>query len=176
MPVRHLKWRTSQEIFLRNKLKTLHLYVFGYKAHMFLSIEICTNKLIPHSKLIIFIGYKDDEYYFICHIQGNIIFCSTHVIFDEEIFSKCTNSHAKEHKLYDKLLDKTSPETESLVPNSSGNDGPTLVPILHTLIPPTHFSSPFLSSKSISPPSTPEPKKPIINIEETNNIDSDVKM
>jgi len=76
---------------------------------------------------MIFIRYENNKYCFIYHTQGN-------TIFDERLFPKCTNSYAKEYKLYDKLLDKTSLETELLVPNSSGKDGPVLVPILHTLI------------------------------------------
>ena len=84
--VRHLKWRTPQEIFLENKPKTLHLYVFGCRAYVFLLIEVCTNKLPPHSELIILIGYEDNEYHFLCYIQGNIIFCSIHAIFNKRLF------------------------------------------------------------------------------------------
>ena len=111
--VRYFKWRTSQEIFLGNKPKKLYFYVSGYEAYVFLPSVVCLNKLVPHSKLIIFIGYKDNGYHFIYYKQGNIIFHSTHVIFDEELFPKCIKFYAKEHKLYDKLLDKISPETES---------------------------------------------------------------
>jgi len=39
-------------------------------------------------------------------------FCSTHAIFDKELFPKYTNSYVKEHILYDKLLDKISSEIE----------------------------------------------------------------
>ena len=117
-----------------------------------------------------------------CHIQKNTIFHSIHVIFNKGLFSNCTNSHAKECKLYDELLDKTSPETELLVPNSSGKDGPTPVYISHTPIPliqnnpSTHSPLPLLSYKSILSPPTPGPKKPTVEIEETNNVDSDVEM
>jgi len=68
------------------------------------------------------------------------------------------------------------------VPNSSEKDGPAPVPIPHIPISPiqnnfpTHSPSPFLSYKSISLPSTPEPKKPIVEIEETNDVDSDIEM
>ena len=116
------------------------------------------------------------------HIQENTIFYSTHAIFDEGLFPKCTNSHAKECKLYDELFDKISLEIESLVSNSSEKNRPTLVPILHKPIspiqnnPPTHSSLPSLSYKSISPPLTPGSKKPIVEIEETNNVDSDVEI
>jgi len=116
------------------------------------------------------------------YTQENTIFCFTYAIFDERLFPKCTNSHTKECKLYDELLDKTIPETKLLAPNSSGKDGLAPVPIPHTSIspiqnnPPTCSPSPSLSYKSISPLLTPGPKKPTVKIEETNNVDSDVKM
>ena len=117
-----------------------------------------------------------------CYTQENIIFCSAHAIFDERLFSKYTDSHAKEHKLYDKLLDKISLETELSVPDPSRKDGLTPVFIPHTPISPilnnplTCFSSPSLSYKSTSPPSTPESKKSIAEIEEDNYVNSDVEM
>ena len=116
------------------------------------------------------------------YTQGNTIFHSTHVIFDKRLFPKYTNSHTKEHKLYDELLDKTSLETKSLAPNSSKKDGPALVPIPHTPIPsiqnnlPTCSPLPSLSYKSISSLPTPELKKPIVEIEETNDVNSDVEI
>ena len=181
-PVRCLKWRKFQKIFLENKPKKLHFYVFGCEAYMFLPIEVCTNKLIPYSELMIFIEYEDNGYCFIYHIQGNIIFCSIHAIFNKRLFPKYTNFYTKEHKLYDELLDKTSPETELLVSNSSRKDGPALVPISHTLIPliqnnlSTYSPLPSLFYKSTSFPPTPGPKKPIVEIKETNDVDSDVEM
>ena len=75
-----------------------HFYVFGCEAYVFLPNEVCTNKLVPCSELIIFIGYKDNGYCFICHIQGNVIFHSKYAIFDQKFFLKCTDSHVKEYK------------------------------------------------------------------------------
>ena len=135
-----------------------------------------------YSGLMIFIRYEDNSYCFICHIQGNIIFYSTHAIFDEELFSKYTNSHMKEHKLYDKLLDKISPEIELLTPNSLRKDGSALVSIPHTSISfiqnnfPTHFSLLSLSYKFISLSPTLRSKKPIVEIEEDDNVNSDVEI
>jgi len=84
---------------------------------MFLPTEICANKLVPHSELMIFIGYENNGYHFKQYTQGNTIFHSTHIIFNERLFPKYTNSHTKEYKLYNELLDKTSSETKSLAPN-----------------------------------------------------------
>jgi len=66
---------------------------------------------------MIFIGYDNIRYHFMQYTQENTIFHSTHVIFDKGLFPKYTNSHTKEHKLYDELLDKTSSETKLLAPN-----------------------------------------------------------
>ena len=79
---------------------------------------------------MIFIGYKDNSYYFICHIQENIIFHSKHTIFNKKFFSKYTDSHVKEYKLYNKLLDKISLEIELSMLGPSSKDRSTLVFIL----------------------------------------------
>ena len=82
----------------------------------------------------------------------------------------------KEHKLYNKLLDKISPETESLVPEYAP------VPIPHTLIPPIQNNpppcSPLLSSlyESLSPLPSPVLKKSMIEIEEIDDVESDIEM
>ena len=61
-------------------------------------------------------------------------------------------------------------------------DRSALVPIPHTLISPiqnnlpTYFSSPSLSYKSTSFPSISESKKPIVEIENDNDIDSDIEI
>jgi len=125
---------------------------------------------------MIFIGYENNIYCFLYYIQENIIFCSIHAIFDKKLFSKYTDFHTKEYKLYNKLLDKISPETELLVPNPFEKDRPAPVPIPHTSIsliqnnPPTYSSSPSLSYKFTSPLPTPGSKKPIVEIEEDNNV------
>ena len=111
---------------------------------------------------------KDNGYCFICYTQENIIFCSTYTIFDKKLFPKYTNSHIKEHKLYDKLLDKISPETELSASSPSKKDRPTLIPILHISIPliqnnlPTYSPLPSLSYKPPSLTSATESKKPTI--------------
>jgi len=149
---------------------------------VFLPSEVYANKLALYFELMILIGCENNSYCFIHHTQGNIIFCSTHAIFDKKLFPKCNNSHAKEYKLYDKLLNKISLETELPVPDSSRKDRPTLVPISYTLISPilnnplTYSSLPFLSYKSPSPSPILGSKKPIIEIREKNDIDSDVEM
>ena len=165
-----------------NKPKTLHFYIFGCEAYVFLPSEVYANKLVLYSELMIFIRYEDNKYCFICHIQENIIFHSTHAIFDERLFLKYTDFHAKECKLYNKLLDKISLEIELLVSDSFRKDRPALVSIPHTSIPSIQNNPPACSSslslfyKSISPLSTLRFKKLIVEIEENDNVDSNVEM
>ena len=88
----------------------------------------------------------------------------------------------KEYKFYNKLLDKISPEIELSVFSSFRKYGPTLVPILHILIPsiqnnsPTHSSSSSLSYKSLSLSSILRSKKPIVKIKEDDNVDFDIEI
>ena len=160
----------------------LYFHVFGCRAYVFLPSEVHANKLILHSELIIFIGYEDNGYRFMCHTQGDIIFCSTYAIFNKELFPKYNDSHLKQYNLYNKSLDKISLGTESSVPSPSGKDGPARVSISHIPIPsiqnnpPTYSPLPSLSYKSPSPSPTPESKKPTVEIEEDDNIDFDVEM
>jgi len=88
----------------------------------------------------------------------------------------------QEHKLHNKLLDKISPETESLVLRSSSKDESALLPIPHTLIPSIQNNpppySPLLSPfyKSLSPLPSSVSKKPMIKIERVDDVDSDIEM
>ena len=151
--------------------------IFGCRAYIFLSSKLYTNKLTLHSELMIFIRYKDNGYCFIYYTLGNIILCSIYAIFDKELFSQYTNSHTKEHKLYNKSLDKISPEIELLVPSSSKKDRPALVPIPYISIPLIQNNPPtFFSYKSPSFLPTPVSKKSTVEIEENNDVDSDVEI
>jgi len=146
--------------------------------YIYYSNKVYANKLILYSK---FIGYEDNSYCSIYYIQENIILHSIHAIFDEEFLFKYTDSYVKECKLYNKLLNKISWETELLVSSFSSKDRPTSVSILHIPIPliqnnPSCFPSPFLSYKFPSSLSFPGPKKPIVEIKEADNVDSDIEI
>ena len=84
--------------------------------------------------------------------------------------------------MYDKLLDKISPEIELLTINVFRRDRPALVFISHTFISSiqnnslTHSSLLSLSYKFISLSPTLGFKKPIVEIEEDDNVDFDVEM
>jgi len=98
-PIKCLKWKTPQKIFTGEKPKISHLHVFGCGAYVYLANKVHANKLTPCSELMIFIGYEDNGYRFICHTQENVIFCSTQAIFDERHFPRCPPSHPREQTL-----------------------------------------------------------------------------
>ena len=79
---------------------------------MYLLNEVRTNKLTLCSELMIFIGYEDNGYRFICYTQENVIFHSTQAIFDEGHFPRCPFSHSREQMPPGKLI----PEIESSAP------------------------------------------------------------
>jgi len=146
---------------------------------MYLLNEVHTNKLTPCSELMIFIGYEDNGYRFICHTQGNIIFHSTQAIFDEGHFPRCPLSHPREQTPPGRLI----PEIESSAPRPSGVDEPAPILFLPTPAHPRPFTPPippnlptYLESPSPSPPLTP-PKWSSVKIEEVEDVkDEDVEM
>jgi len=178
-PIKRLKWKIPQEIFTDEKPKISHLRVFGCGAYMYLPNEVRANKLILHSELMIFIGYEDNGYRFICHTQGNVIFRSTQAIFDEEHFPRCPLSHLREQTPPGRL----TPEIESSAPGPFGVDEPAPTPFPPTpahprpsILPippnlPTHSESP-----SSSPLLTPS-KWSLGKIEEVeDDEDEDIEM
>ena len=122
---------------------------------------------------MIFIGYKDNGYRFIRHTQGNVIFCSTQAIFDEEHFPKCPLSHSREQTPSSRL----TPEIESSAPEPSGVDEPA--PILFPPIPghPRSFTPPIppnfpTHSESPSPSLLLTlPKRSLVKIEDVEDVE-----
>ena len=109
-----------------------------------------------------------------------VLYC-IYAIFHEEFFSKYNDSYVKECKLYNKLLNKISSETKLLVSGPSRKNRPTSILILHISIPsiqnnPPYFPSSFLSYKFLSLLPFQVPKKPIVEIKEADNVNSDIEM
>jgi len=149
-----IKWKTPQEIFTGEKPKISHLCVFGCGAYVYLPNEVHANKLTPRSELMIFIGYKNNGYRFICHTQENVIFCSTQAIFDEGHFSRCLSSHSREQISPGRL----TPEIESSAPEPFGVDEPAPTPFPPTPAHPRPFTPPIppnLPTHSESPSPSP---------------------
>jgi len=139
-PIKCLKWKTPQEIFTGEKPKISHLCVFGCGAYVYLSNEVHANKLIPHSELMIFIGYEDNSYRFIRHTQENVIFYFTQAIFNKEHFPKYLSFHSREQMPPGRL----TPEIELSVPGPSSVNKPTPTPFPPTPGHPRPFTSPIL--------------------------------
>jgi len=115
------------------------------------------------------------------HTQENIIFCSTHTIFDKKFFPKYTKSCVKEYKLYNKLLNKISWEIELLVSRPFSEDKPALLSIPYISISPIQNNSPCFLSLSLSyksPSLLPLPvsKKPIVKVEKVDDIEFNVEI
>ena len=106
---------------------------------MYLPNEVRANKLTLCSELMIFIGYEDNGYRFIRHIQENVIFCSTQAIFDEGHFPRCPSSHPREQTPPGKLI----PEIESSASRPSGVNEPAPTPFPPTPAYPRPFTSPI---------------------------------
>jgi len=125
---------------------------------------------------MIFIGYEDNGYRFICHTQENVIFCSTQAIFDEEHFPRYPSSHPREQTPPGRL----TPES---APGPSGVNEPAPTPFPPTSAHPRPFTPPippnlltYSESPSPSPPLTP-PKRSSVKIEEVEDVeDEDIEM
>ena len=113
------------------------------------------------------------KYYFLLYI---------YTIFDKKLFPRCTDFYTKEHKLYDKLLDKISLEIELLVLSSFGKDELALVFIPHMSISFIQNSSltcspsSSLSYKFSVPSFTLGFKKLTVKIIKVVNVGSDIEM
>ena len=122
---------------------------------------------------MIFIGYKDNSYRFICHTQGNVIFYSIQAIFDEGHFPRCLSSHSREQMSPGRL----TPEIELSAPEPFGVDKPAPTSFLPTPIYPRPFTppiSPNLPTHSESPsqsPSLTPPKQSSVKIEEVEDVE-----
>jgi len=177
--IKRFKWKTPQEIFTGEKPKISHLYVFGCGAYVYLPNEVHANKLTPCSEFMIFIGYEDNGYRFICHTQGNVIFCSTQAIFDEEYFPRCPLSHPREQT----PLGRLTLEIESSAPRPFGVDESTPTPFPPTPVYPRPSTPPIppnLPTHSESPSPSPlltPPKQSSVKIEEVeDDEDKDIEM
>ena len=128
---------------------------------------------------MIFIGYEDNGYRFICHTQENAIFRSTQAIFDEGHFPRCPSSHSREQIPPSRL----TPEIELSAPEPFGVDEPAPTPFPPTPVYPRSPTPPIppnlpthSKSPSPSPPLTP-PKRSSVKIEDIEDVkDKDVEM
>ena len=85
---------TPYESVNRIKPDISHLHVMGCAAYVFLHEDQHQNKMSPHAKLMIFIGFTDGMKGWKFMRSTNAIFHATQVVFDESTFLHCPGSWA----------------------------------------------------------------------------------
>ena len=90
-PLHQHNWRTPYELLNKEVPDISHLRVLGCAAYVFLPEDVCTDKLAPKSKLMVYIGVApgNERNYLFMHSPNNVIFTAAHVLFDELHFPKC---------------------------------------------------------------------------------------
>ena len=102
-PMRRLNWQTPYTLLYGERPSVEHLRVFGCGAYVFLPVEVRANKLAPKSELMTYLGNAPGAGGFMfMRSPNNVLFYSTHCIFNEVLFPKCATP-AK--KLLTRLLD-----------------------------------------------------------------------
>jgi hypothetical protein len=92
-----LNWRTPLELLKEEKPSVSHLRVFGCSAYVHLPDETRKGKLQPKSQLMVYLGVSaGSEHNYLFMRPNNALHTSTHAIFDEHLFPKC--SGARPHK------------------------------------------------------------------------------
>ena len=126
-------------------------WVINPKHHTFMSLAVELMCFSPVKFMLINLYHVLNWWYLLdmrtivinlYAIYKEISFSTPHMLsLMRNSFLKYTDSYAKKHKLYNKLLDKISLETELLAPDSSEKDGSTPQYPFHTY--------PFLPFKTI---------------------------
>ena len=89
-PMCHLNWQTPYTLLYGERPSVERLRVFGCEAYVFLPAEVRANKLAPKSELMTYLGNAPGAGGFMfMRSPNNVLFYSTHCIFDEVLFPKC---------------------------------------------------------------------------------------
>ena len=89
-PLRRHNWQTPYQLLYGERPSINHLRIFGCGAYVFLPAEIRANKLAPKSELMTYLGNAPGAGGFVfMRAPNNVLFYSTHCIFDETLFPKC---------------------------------------------------------------------------------------
>jgi hypothetical protein len=88
-PVEHLQWCTPFQEMYRAIPDISHLTVFGCSAYVYLSLEMCKDKLTPKSELMIYLGVAEGVKAYCFMHQNGCLFYAAQALFDKEIFLKC---------------------------------------------------------------------------------------
>ena len=95
-PMHCLNWQTPYMLLYGERPSVEHLRVFGCGAYVFLPVEVRANKLTPKSELMTYLGNAPGAGGFMfMRSPNNVLFYSTHCIFDEVLFPKCATPAKK---------------------------------------------------------------------------------
>ena len=93
-PIQRHNWKTPFENMEHTKPDATHLRVFRCGVYVFLLEEVCTNKLNPKSKLMMFIGYPArTKGYLFMRSPNNVLYTAVQALFDETLYLKCPDMH-----------------------------------------------------------------------------------
>src|ERR1700733_8776843 len=106
-PLRRHNWQTPYQLLHGEKPSIDHLKIFGCGAYVFIPAEIRANKLAPKSEIMTYLGNAPGAGGFtFMRSPNNVLFYSTHCIFDESLFPKC---HKPVNRNLTRLLDAPPP-------------------------------------------------------------------
>jgi hypothetical protein len=99
-PLSRLKWLTPHEQLKGEVPSIEHLQVFGCGAYVHIPANIRKNKLAPKSELMTYIGVAPDGHgNRFMRSPNNVVFTSSHAIFEETLFPKCTHEKCGSRRL-----------------------------------------------------------------------------
>jgi hypothetical protein len=89
-PLRCHNWQTPYKLLYGEKPSIDHLRIFGCGAYVFIPAKIQANKLAPKSEIVTYLGNAPNAGGFMfMKAPNNVIFYTTHCIFDESMFPRC---------------------------------------------------------------------------------------
>ena len=88
-PIKRLKTKTPYEALNRDKPDISHLRILGCGAYVFLHEDMWQDVLLPHAKLMTFIGFTGGVKGSKFMRNTNTIFHPTKAVFDENMYPQC---------------------------------------------------------------------------------------
>jgi hypothetical protein len=83
-------WQTPYQLLYGEIPSIDHLRIFGCGAYVFIPAERRADKLAPKSEMMTYLGNAPGAGGFVfMRSPNNVLFYSTHCIFDESMFPKC---------------------------------------------------------------------------------------
>ena len=122
-PLHQHNWRTPYELLNKEVPDISHLRVLGCATYVFLPEDVCTDKLAPKSKLMVYIGVapgNEQNYLFMCS-PNNIIFTVAHALFDKLHFPKCAQRTSAGPESHNRTDRQPTPEDIVRLPPPSGD-------------------------------------------------------